>query len=117
MAEDAEDQDCDTFLTMLYKRKIRLSAAEESSSASTELENTCQFSDAEYKQLNELFSGKCLSEDLKRKIIAHFPSLEDEFLRYFPDVEPQNPISKLVRNPFLVNIENLPHDLQEEAIE
>ncbi|KRX48762.1 hypothetical protein T05_13390 [Trichinella murrelli] len=70
-----------------------------------------------FLKLNELFSGKCLSEDLKRKIIAHFTSLKDEFLRYFPDVEPQNPIYKLVRNPFLVNIENLPRDLQEEAIE
>ncbi|KRZ41426.1 SCAN domain-containing protein 3 [Trichinella pseudospiralis] len=41
---------------------------------------------------------KCISEDLKRKIKGHLRSLQDE-------------------NPFLVKIEDLPHDLQEEAIE
>ncbi|KRZ65670.1 SCAN domain-containing protein 3 [Trichinella papuae] len=60
---------------------------------------------------------KCLCEDLKRKIKGHLRGLQDEFFHYFPDVEPQNLIYKLVRNPFLVNVEDLPHDLQEEAIE
>ncbi|KRY30396.1 Solute carrier family 2, facilitated glucose transporter member 3 [Trichinella spiralis] len=35
--------------------------------------------------LNELFNDECLSEYLKRKIIAHFTSLQDEFLHYFHD--------------------------------
>ncbi|KRX26755.1 Zinc finger BED domain-containing protein 5 [Trichinella nelsoni] len=70
-----------------------------------------------FSRLNELFSDKCLSEDLKRKIKRHPRSLQDEFFHYFPDVEPQNLIYKLVRNPFLVNVEDLSHDLQEEAIE
>ncbi|KRY07880.1 SCAN domain-containing protein 3 [Trichinella patagoniensis] len=60
---------------------------------------------------------KCISENLKRKIKGHIRSLQDEFFHYFPDVEPENLIYKLVRNPFLVNVEDLPHDLQEEAIE
>ncbi|KRZ54779.1 PiggyBac transposable element-derived protein 4 [Trichinella nativa] len=42
---------------------------------------------------------------------------KDEFLRYFPDVESQNSIYKLARNPFLPNVENLPYELQEEANE
>ncbi|XP_003369971.1 zinc finger protein [Trichinella spiralis] len=70
-----------------------------------------------FSRLNELFSDKCISEDLKRKIKGHLKSLQDEFFYYFPDVEPENLIYKLVRNPFLVNVEDLPHDLQEEAIE
>ncbi|KRZ14060.1 Protein ZBED8 [Trichinella zimbabwensis] len=70
-----------------------------------------------FSRLNELFSDKCLCEDLKRKIKGHLRGLQDEFFHYFPDVEPQNLIYKLVRNPFLVNVEDLPHDLQEEAIE
>ncbi|XP_003368146.1 zinc finger protein [Trichinella spiralis] len=70
-----------------------------------------------FSRLNELFSDKCISEDLKSKIKEHLRSLQDEFFRYFPDVEPENLIYKLVRNPFLVNVEDLPHDLQEEAIE
>ncbi|KRZ92366.1 SCAN domain-containing protein 3 [Trichinella sp. T8] len=70
-----------------------------------------------FSRLNELFSDKCISEDLKSKIKGHFRSLQDEFFHYFPDVEPENLIYKLVRNPFLVNVEDLPHDLQEEAIE
>ncbi|KRZ61862.1 Zinc finger BED domain-containing protein 5 [Trichinella nativa] len=67
--------------------------------------------------LNELFSDKCISEDLKSKIKEHLRSLQDELFHYFPDVEPENLIYKLVKNPFLVNVEDLPHDLQEEAIE
>ncbi|XP_003378730.1 putative zinc finger protein [Trichinella spiralis] len=70
-----------------------------------------------FSRLNELFSDKCLSEDLKRKMKGHLRSLQDEFFHYFPDVKPQNLIYKLVRNPFLVNVEDLSHDLQEEAIE
>ncbi|XP_003376634.1 zinc finger protein [Trichinella spiralis] len=70
-----------------------------------------------FSRLNELFSDKCISENLKRKIKGHLRSLQDEFFYYFPDVEPENLIYKLVRNPFLVNVEDLPHDLQEEAIE
>ncbi|KRX77539.1 hypothetical protein T06_9430 [Trichinella sp. T6] len=43
-----------------------------------------------------LFSWKCFSEDLKRKIESHLTNQKDEFLRYFPDVEPQNsPTSKI----------------------
>ncbi|KRY09206.1 hypothetical protein T12_13594 [Trichinella patagoniensis] len=61
--------------------------------------------------------GKCFSEDLKRKIESHLTNQKDEFLRYFPDVEPQNSIYKLARNPFLANVENLPYELQEEATE
>ncbi|KRX34618.1 SCAN domain-containing protein 3 [Trichinella murrelli] len=49
-----------------------------------------------------------LCEDLKRKIKGHFRSLQDEFFHYFPDVEPEN---------LIFNVEDLPHDLQEEAIE
>ncbi|KRX34620.1 SCAN domain-containing protein 3 [Trichinella murrelli] len=70
-----------------------------------------------FSRLNELFSDKCISEDLKSKIKEHLRSLQDEFFHYFPDVEPENLIYKFVRNPFLVNVEDLPHDLQEEAIE
>ncbi|KRZ88554.1 Zinc finger BED domain-containing protein 5 [Trichinella sp. T8] len=70
-----------------------------------------------FSRLNELFSDKCISEDLKRKIKGHLRSLQDEFFHYFPDVEPENLIYKLVRNPFLVNVEDLLHDLQEEAME
>ncbi|KRY25529.1 Zinc finger BED domain-containing protein 5, partial [Trichinella spiralis] len=70
-----------------------------------------------FSRLNELFSDKCISKVLKRKMKGHLRSLQDEFFHYFPDVKPQNLIYKLVRNPFLVNVEDLSHDLQEEAIE
>ncbi|KRY47170.1 Solute carrier family 2, facilitated glucose transporter member 3 [Trichinella britovi] len=36
-------------------------------------------------QLNELFNDECLNEYLKRKIIAHFTSPQNEFLHYFHD--------------------------------
>ncbi|KRY92399.1 Zinc finger BED domain-containing protein 5 [Trichinella pseudospiralis] len=70
-----------------------------------------------FLRLNELFSDKCIKEDLKKIIKGHLRSLQDEFFHYFPNVEPENLIFKPVRNPFLVNVEDLPHDFQEEAIE
>ncbi|KRZ88533.1 Zinc finger BED domain-containing protein 5 [Trichinella sp. T8] len=47
-----------------------------------------------FSKLNELFSDKCISEDLKRKIKGH---LREAYK--------------------MINVEDLPHDLQEEAIE
>ncbi|KRY81626.1 Protein ZBED8 [Trichinella pseudospiralis] len=56
-------------------------------------------------------------EDLKRKIKGHLKSLQDEIFLNFTGAELSNLIYKLVSDPFLVNIEDLPQDLQEEAIE
>ncbi|KRX51672.1 hypothetical protein T09_11743, partial [Trichinella sp. T9] len=51
-----------------------------------------------FSRLNGRFNDKRLSEYLKRKIKAHLTSLQ-------------------YKNPSLVNVEHLPHDFQEVAIE
>jgi hypothetical protein len=43
--------------------------------------------------------------------------LQDEFRRYFPDVVAENPVWKLVRNPFTTDVQSLPEDIQEEFLE
>ncbi|KRY74190.1 Protein ZBED8 [Trichinella pseudospiralis] len=67
--------------------------------------------------LNLKLQGRTQIEDLKRKIKGHLKSLQDEIFLNFTGAELSNLIYKLVSDPFLVNIEDLPQDLQEEAIE
>jgi hypothetical protein len=42
--------------------------------------------------------------------------MKNEFNRYFPDLEDKG-IRKLIRNPFTVNISEMPDEIQEELIE
>jgi hypothetical protein len=42
--------------------------------------------------------------------------MKNEFNRYFPDCEDKG-IRKLIRNPFTVNISEMPDEIQEELIE
>jgi hypothetical protein len=42
--------------------------------------------------------------------------MKNEFNRYFPDCEDKG-IRKLIRNPFIVNISEMPDEIQEELIE
>ncbi|KRY23998.1 Zinc finger BED domain-containing protein 5 [Trichinella patagoniensis] len=59
-----------------------------------------------FSRLNELFSDKCISEDLKRKIKGH---LREAYKMSFSTIFPTWNVK--------INVEDLPHDLQEEAIE
>uniref|UniRef100_K7FE96 Uncharacterized protein n=1 Tax=Pelodiscus sinensis TaxID=13735 RepID=K7FE96_PELSI len=63
------------------------------------------------------FSSLTEKEDVKNKTVFHLDCLAAEFIRYFPDNFSGNPINKLVRNPFNVDVDSLPEVLQEQALE
>ncbi|KRZ67848.1 hypothetical protein T10_5383 [Trichinella papuae] len=54
---------------------------------------------------------------MKDKIKAQLEYLQNEFARYFPDLISEDVIWQLARNPFLVNVELLPEELEEEVTE
>lgn len=50
-------------------------------------------------------------------IMSHLESVAAEFGRYFPENFSDDPIHKLIRNPFVTDVEQLPEILQEEALD
>ncbi|KRZ17906.1 hypothetical protein T11_18003 [Trichinella zimbabwensis] len=54
---------------------------------------------------------------MKDKIKAQLEYLQNEFARYFPDLISEDVIWQLARNRFLVNVELLPEELEEEVTE
>ncbi|KAH1187327.1 hypothetical protein KIL84_020076, partial [Mauremys mutica] len=61
-------------------------------------------------------SLKLCKEDAKNKIVFHLDCLADEFICYFPDNFSGNPVQKLARNLFKVDVDSLPEILQEKAL-
>ena len=60
---------------------------------------------------------KKLSENLHESIRIHLDILRNEFLRYFPDIQEERPEWKLIRNPFLTDVGNVPEVMQEEFLD
>ncbi|CAH1102000.1 unnamed protein product [Psylliodes chrysocephalus] len=58
-----------------------------------------------------------LDEDVKTDIAAHLKALKHEFQRYYSDINPETPIWLMTRNPFVVDVLQLPEDIQEEFLE
>jgi hypothetical protein len=68
---------------------------------------------ASISRLDKILKGKVLENILKEKIESHLVCLQDEFRRCFPDIVAENPVWKLVRNPFTTYVQSLPEDIQE----
>lgn len=54
---------------------------------------------------------------LKDDNLQHLRSLEEEFSRYYADVDPESPSWKLTQNPFVTDVLQLPDDIQEDFLE
>lgn len=53
---------------------------------------------------------------MQENIIVHLKNLTIEFNLYYPECEDKS-IYKLIRNPFIVNVSEMPDVIQEEVIE
>lgn len=71
-----------------------------------------------FDTLNQIIDGQCaeIKGEIQNNIILHLKILKSEFTRYFPDCK-DNGIRKLIRNPFIVNVSEVPDEIQEEVIE
>jgi len=58
-----------------------------------------------------------ISINLKEDIISHLGNLQDEFERYFPEINTGSVLMKVARNPFVYKVEVVPEAIQEEFIE
>jgi hypothetical protein len=63
-----------------------------------------------FPQLDEAVKDKGLENDIKESPEPYLVSLHDEFQRYIPDVITENPVWKLVRNPFSCEVQFLPDE-------
>lgn len=71
-----------------------------------------------FDMLNQIIDGQSaeIKGEIQKNITLHLINLKSEFNRYFPDCEDKG-IRKLIRNPFIVNVSEVPDEIQEELIE
>lgn len=62
---------------------------------------------------------KCFTEDIQNNVLEHLRVLKEEFTRYFPEygVVDTDVVKKLIRNPFIVEVNNVQEEMQEELID
>lgn len=70
-----------------------------------------------FSRLFEAIKNKKLDANLKADIKTHLQALEDEFHRYYRDIDSESPIWHMTRNPFVVDVLQLPEEVQEEFLE
>ncbi|XP_068204577.1 zinc finger BED domain-containing protein 5-like [Palaemon carinicauda] len=76
------------------------------------IQNTSSF-----PRLNEILNKKSFRDSLKTKIEDHLQGLENEFQRYFPNIGERSFVFYLARNPFSLEVDDIPEDLQEQFLE
>ena len=62
-------------------------------------------------------TGDDFNKNLKEDIISHLRKLQDEFERYFPEINTGSILMKVARNPFIDKVEDVPEAIQEEFTE
>ena len=70
-----------------------------------------------FSRLYEAIKNQKLDEDLKAEIETHLQTLENEFHRYYQDINSESPIWHMTRNPFVVGVLKLPEEVHEEFLE
>ncbi|CAG4975310.1 unnamed protein product [Parnassius apollo] len=70
-----------------------------------------------FSRLFEAIKNNKLDANLKPDIKPHLQALEDEFRRYYRDIDSESPIWHMTRNPFVVDVLQLPEEVQEEFLE
>ena len=71
---------------------------------------------ASFHRLTEI-TGDDFNKNLKEDIISHLQNLQDEFERYFPEINTGSILMKVARNPFVHKVEDVPEAIQEEFTE
>ena len=71
---------------------------------------------ASFHRLTEI-TGDDFNKNLKEDIISHLRNLQDEFERYFPEINTGSILMKVARNPFIHKVEEVPKAIQEEFTE
>ena len=71
---------------------------------------------ASFHRLTEI-TGDDFNKNLKEDIISHFSNLQDEFERYFSDINTDSILMKVARNPFIHKVEDVPETNQKEFTE
>ena len=71
---------------------------------------------ASFHRLTEI-TGDNFNKNLKEDIISHLRNLQDEFERYFPEINTGSILMKVARNPFIHKVEDVPEAIQEEFTE
>ena len=71
---------------------------------------------ASFHRLTEI-AGDDFNKILKEDIISHHRNLQDEFERYFPEINTGSILMKVARNSFIDEVEDVPEAIQEEFTE
>ena len=71
---------------------------------------------ASFHRLTEI-TGVDFNKNSKEDIISHLRYLQDEFERYFPEINTGSILMKVARNPFIHKVEDVPEAIQEEFTE
>ena len=71
---------------------------------------------ASFHRLTEI-TGNDFNKNLKEDIISHLRNLQDEFERYFPEINTGSILMKVARNPFIHKVEDVPEAIREEFTE
>ena len=71
---------------------------------------------ASFHRLTEI-TGDDFNKNLKEDIISRLRNLQDEFERYFPEINTGSILMKVARNPFIHKVEDVPEAIQEEFTE
>ncbi|CAG4980470.1 unnamed protein product [Parnassius apollo] len=70
-----------------------------------------------FSRLFEVIKNNKLDANLKADIKIHLQALEDEFRRHYRDIDSESPIWHMTRNPFVVDVLQLPEEVQKEFLE
>ncbi|CAH1971093.1 unnamed protein product [Acanthoscelides obtectus] len=70
-----------------------------------------------FSRLFEAIKNNILDANLKSDLKTHMQALEDEFRRYYRDINSESPIWHMTRNPIVVDVSQLPEEVQEEFLE
>ncbi|CAH1988365.1 unnamed protein product [Acanthoscelides obtectus] len=70
-----------------------------------------------FSRLFEVIKNNILDANLKADIKTHLQALQDEFRRYYRDINSESPIWYMTRKPFVVDVSQLPEEVQEEFLE
>ena len=71
---------------------------------------------ASFYRLTEI-TGDDFNKNLKEDIISHLRNLQDEFERYFSEINTGSILMKVARNPFIYKVEDVPEAIQKEFTE
>ena len=71
---------------------------------------------ASFHRLTEI-TGDDFNKNLKEDIISHLRNLQDEFERYFPEINTGSILMKVARNPFIHKVEDVLKAIQEKFTE